>query len=279
MSQKFIIFPWRFKLSVNKLIQSSLIVLSPIGLLFGLGNVEAQAAQISIVNHSFEDTSGMQVFNEFTFGSLPGWNVYDPNNITGLNDVFPGTLQPDGSTFFNDFAPDGDRVAILFNRDNTAGLGEYGFEQTLADTLQANRSYTLQVEVGNITSGTADDGQFFNLDGFPGYRVDLLAGGQVIASDNNTLAGSIPEGEFATSTINFVTGDNPLLLNQQLGIRLVSLNVADNSTANTSAADIEIDFDNVRLDSQAVPEPATILGTLTATGISLLLKRKKSRVR
>ena len=279
MSQKFIIFPWRFKLSVNKLIQSSLIVLSPIGLLLGLGNVEAQAAQISIVNHSFEDTSGMQVFNEFTFGSLPGWSLYDPNNVTGNDGYFPGTLQPNGVDFFNDFAPDGDRVAILFNRANTSGQGEYGFEQTLGDTLQANRSYTLQVEVGNITSGFAVNNEFFNLDGFPGYRVDLLAGGQVIASDNNTLAGSIPEGEFATSTINFVTGDNPLLLNQQLGIRLVSLNVADNSTANTSAADIEIDFDNVRLDSQAVPEPATILGTLTATGISLLLKRKKSRVR
>ena len=37
---------------------------------------------------------------------------------------------------------------------------------------------------------------FFDLSGFPGYAVQLLAGGVVVAEDHNTLAGSIPEGEF-----------------------------------------------------------------------------------
>ena len=53
----------------------------------------------------------------------------------------------------------------------------------------------LLVDIGNIATGIAISGQTFFLDGLPGYRVELLAGGTVIASDNNSLAGSIAEGE------------------------------------------------------------------------------------
>ena len=134
-------------------------------------------------------------------------------------------------------------------------MGEYGLQQILTATLEANRRYTLQVEIGNIASGFALSGEFFNLDGFPGYRIDLLAGGVVIASDNNTLAGLIPEGEWGTSTVEFQTGAAHALLGQSLGIRLVSLNQIDPAFPN---ADLEVDFDHLRFSSVAVPEPSSL---------------------
>ena len=221
---------------------------------FGIASFTvADADLLTVQNASFEDTTGQTVFNEFTFGIPAGWSEYDPNNVINMPGVFTGTLLPNGVDFFNSTAPDGDRVAILFNSDQE-GEGEYGFQQTLADVLQANMVYTLTVEVGNIASGTATNGEFFNLDEFPGYRIDLLAGDTVIASDNNSLA--IPEGEFDTATLEFVTGDSHAQLGAALGIRLVNLNEIPSGYTQGTSPDLEVDFDDVRLDATAIPEPA-----------------------
>ncbi|MDP1562527.1 MAG: PEP-CTERM sorting domain-containing protein [Pirellulaceae bacterium] len=233
-------------------------------LAFGLATKGLHADLVVVQNSSFEDVTGSVAFNEFTFGPPVGWQLHNPNGVVVNNGVGPqfwvGTLRPSPPTNFNS-VPDGQRVAILFNEFGTGNLGEYGLSQTLTTTLQANMRYTLDVEIGNIASGTALNGQFFNLNGFPGYRVDLLAGGVVIASDNNSLAGSIPEGEWGTSTINFETTASHLQLGQALGIRLVNLNVVDLSAPTT---DLEVDFDHVRLQASAVPEPSSgvLLGVL-----------------
>lgn len=131
---------------------------------------------------------------------------------------------------------------------------EYGLQQTLADTLQPHTTYTLDVDIGNIAPGFDQLNNFYNLGGFPGYRVDLLAGGVAVASDNNPLAGLIAEGAFATSTIEFTTSGTHPRLGQALGIRLVNLNVIDPSAP---TADLKIDFDDVRLSAVPVPEPST----------------------
>lgn len=240
----------RFK---NTLLPSLMLVVS---------STTAAADVIPITNHSFEDISTESPFNEFTFGPLNGWDLYDPNDITNGgagNTFFIGTLTPDAPTNFVNGASDGQRVAIAFNFAGSGGLGEYGLVQTLTDTLQANTRYSLSVDIGNIASGTAQNGTFFDLDGFSGYRVELLAGGEIIerngvlAQDNNSLAGSIAEGFFETTTIDFTTGPTPDRLGQTLGIRLVNLNEIDNAFP---AANLEVDFDNVRLSSfAAVPEP------------------------
>jgi hypothetical protein len=166
----------------------------------------ALADLIVVVNPSFEDISGETPFNEFTFGPLNGWQLYDPGLITNGGaggTFFIGTLTPNPPAFFHSGATNGQRVGIAFNFAGCGGQGEYGMQQTLAATLQPKLTYTLQVDIGNIASGTAVNGSFFPLAGFPGYRVDLLAGGQVIASDNNSLAGAIAEGTFATSELLF----------------------------------------------------------------------------
>lgn len=245
--------------------RSTFLILFTLATCFSQNNV-CQGDEVAIINGGFEDTTGQTVFNEFTFGTPVGWTIYDPNDIHPDAGIFPGTLQPNGVDFFDTTAPEGDLVGILFN-SSREGEGEYGFEQTLVDTLALNTDYSLSVEVGNIASGFATNGTFFNLDEFPGYRVDLLAGGVVIASDLNSL--NIPEAEFATATVNFSTGDFHALEGQSLGIRLTNLNVIPNGFTQETSPDLEVDFDDVRLFATAsVPEPNTLglLGLASCIG-------------
>jgi len=236
--------------------------------------IPSKVAALSVVNQSFEDTTGLGApFNEFHFGLNPGWDYYDPNNIVsggnGANGIFTGTLDvAAGSPWFDgNTSPDGDRVAILFGYGNaaSAGAGEYGLEQTLADSLQANTEYQLQVEVGNIASGFSDNGSYFPLDGFPGYRVELLAGGVVIAQEDSM---AIDEGEFATSVVTFVSGNTHAQLGQSLGIRLINLNNV------TAPNDVEVDFDDVRLNASPVPIPAALWLFMSALLLGFPLLKK-----
>ncbi len=250
-----------------------------LGVSLGLFSLAASRIQADIVilNPGFEDISVGTVYNEFTFGAPAGWGLYDPSNITdgGAGPTYwVGTLTPDHPTNTNFIhgAPEGNRMAIAFNYLGSGGQGEYGLQQTLSAVLQANSHYTLNVEIGNIASGPAVDGQFFNLDGFPGYRVDLLAGGVVIASDNNALANSIPEGTFATSTISLLTDNAHPLLGQALAIRLVNLNNIDLAFP---TAHLEVDFDHVRLSVSGVPEPSAALALVACLGI-VAIRRPRS---
>ena len=243
-------------------------------LLAGTLGFTTVAQAIAITNAGFENTTGLNEVNEFFFGQPVGWNFYDPSAIVLNNGngpgIFTGTLQPNGVDFFNTTAPEGDLVGILFGFGTdaaSAGVGEYGIEQTLGAVLEANTAYELTVEVGNITSGTGRNGDVFDLSGFPGYRVELLAGGVVIAQDDNSLV--IPEAVFALSTVSFITGGAHAQLGQNLGIRLVNLNVA----GATTAVDIEVDFDDVQLNATAVSAPGTL--TLLALGLLAVGARKR----
>ncbi|MEZ6087728.1 MAG: hypothetical protein R3C05_06830 [Pirellulaceae bacterium] len=150
-------------------------------------------------------------------------------------------------------ASEGNRVGIAFNFENTADGGEYGMQQTLSATLQADTFYTLSVDVGNIATGIAQSGQTFYLDGMPGYRIDLLAGDTVIASDDNSLDGLINEGEFGNSRIRFMAEADHPLLGEALTIRLVNLNQSEGVPVGN---DLEVDFDNVQLFATSVIDDA-----------------------
>lgn len=241
--------------------------------------VLTHAQNIPVVNPGFEDISGESQYNEFTFGPLNGWDLYDPGSITGGgagNTYFIGTLRPTERDLvgnpgvyenFPNGAFEGSRVGIAFNFEGSGGEGEYGFQQNLTATLAANTNYTLQVQIGNIASGFAVDNTFYVLDGFPGYRVDLLAGGVLLDSDNNSLAGSIAEGEWGLSTVSFTTGPTHAQLGQSLAIRLVNLNIIDPAFP---ASDLEVDFDDVSLTATAVPEP-TSTALLLLGSVALVL--------
>ncbi len=225
-----------------------------------LVSASTSAAPLTITNPGFEDLyfggnlpaafNGDVPPTAFPFGNAPaGWALFGTTGGgTSIGVLNPGVMAIEPmATNFPAGAPEGDNVALLFF-NNFAGGAEFGIQQTLADTLQPRTTYTLSVEVGNIASGTsvvepfASFG-FFDLRGFPGYRIDLLAGGTVLASDNSSLLPG--EGEFLTSTIQVDIGD-VVVPGQALSIRLVNLNVQD---VNDPAVDLEVDFDDIRLDA------------------------------
>lgn len=200
---------------------------------------------IPITNHGFESNNAQP--NCFV-GLIPtGWTLYDPNGIhdgavdaVGVLDTLPG------GPHFQSGAPEGSQVALVFLQGDIGG-GPVGLQQTLGATLQANTRYTLRVQVGDIASGQGpppcDVFGFFHLDGFPGYRVQLLAGGQVIAEDFNSLAPLLDDGFFLQTTIVHTTNAAPPQLGQALAVRLINLNTIDTPMD----PGIEVDFDDVQL--------------------------------
>ena len=206
-----------------------------------------KAAAMTINNAGFEEPNlaGLTpIFEEeiFTFTTPPGWQLYDPNSLIPLNTnpltSYAGVWNP-SSTFFTNEAPEGDNIGAIF-LNQASGSGVVGLTQTFADTLQADTQYTLQVEVGNPAS------DFFA--GFPGYRVQLLAGEQILAEDDNEL--EIKEGEFKSTTIAFTATEQEQNLVLPLQIRLL------NTLESTG---LEVNFDDVRLSAtplngQSIPE-------------------------
>lgn len=200
---------------------------------------------LPINNPSFEAN---QIATNCFQGLTPvGWSLYDPGGIfDGAVDAIGGLNTQPGGPHFVDGAPEGDHVALVFLQGDI-GTTPMGISQVLADVLELNTLYTLTVQVGNIASGQGpppcDVFGFFHLDGFPGYRVQLLAGGIVIAEDDNLLAGSIDDGEWGLSTIQVSIGDIHPQEGEPLEVRLINLNTVDTPMD----PGIEVDFDDVQL--------------------------------
>ena len=194
-----------------------------------------------ISNHSFElPAIGAGTFS--TTAVPPGWSAYG-NGLNFANRTV-GVLRPVTTTLYLEPVPDGQNVGVIFLMDNQANQTffagiEAGMQQTLADLLQPRRQYVLRVEVGNINN---DANAPFAFAGFPNYRIDLLAGTNVLASDLNTLLPA--EGRFLTSTVAVAIAASHPFAGQPLGVRLVNLN---------SAPGIEVNWDNVRLTAGPWP--------------------------
>lgn len=191
---------------------------------------------VAVQNPSFE----APFLNAGTYvtSTVPmGWQAYGAID-NGSRSV--GALNPSSTQLYLDPAPDGRNVGVVFLLDRVGDPSYFanspaGLQQTLTDTLAANSDYTLIVDVGNIkTDGSPQHP--FDFSGFPNYRIDLLAGGQVLAADSNGLKPG--EGRFLQSTVRYSTGAQHPQLGMPLGIRLVNLN---------SAVGTEVNFDNVRL--------------------------------
>ena len=234
-----------------------------------------QAQVISITNPSFEADlvpgGEFQVFNPF------GWARYDPGAIVNQNSNAVGGLNPAGTTFFVDPVPHGNSVALIYleQRAGTQNPGAIvGLSQILSgNLLQLNTRYVLSAAVGNIASGSGLGASavfgFADLSGFPGYSVQLLAGGVVVAEDNNTL--SIGEGRFATSIVELLVGNSHARAGQPLAIRLLNLNASGNLVERAR----EVDFDAVSLIASAVPEPGSYAMFLAGLGLFITVGARR----
>lgn len=225
-------------------------------------------SQVSIANAGFEALylgsnlpaiyGGNVPTGTFPTGPPPAsWTAYYEGGSAPPG-VFIGVINPGTAAdyapnppYFEFGAPEGDNAVLLYTNGDQGGA-EYGVEQDLGVPLRAGMTYTLKAAVGNIGSGTAllppySTQGFYNLDGFPGYRLQLLAGGVVIAEDVDGVRPAERRWRTATVRLN-VTGMHPQL-GQELGVRLINRNQPE--VAGVSG--IEVDFDNVRLEE--IPTP------------------------
>ena len=201
----------------------------------------AQSVALPLTNAGFE-APAIAAGTFQTTTAPPGWGVYGAGINFGARTI--GVLDPQGTTLYVEPVPEGENVGVAFLLDNSgdqtdfAGI-EAGLEQTLVgEPLVAGTRYTLTVEVGNIGDDPNPPHNAFQFAGFPGYRIELLAGGQAIACDDNSL---LPiEGGFLTSSITLDVDASHGSLGQDLGVRLINLNAAPG---------LEVNFDDVRLEA------------------------------
>jgi len=85
--------------------------------------------------------------------------------------------------------------------------GQRQLAQTLGETLAANTTYSLSVDVGDRTDTP-----------FAGYRVGLYAGGALLAENTDTLT---PDGSFQNASVSYTTPAS-VAAGQALEVRLAS---------------------------------------------------------
>ena len=200
-------------------------------LLAVIGTASAEQQTITIDNPGFEDP----VLDEdgYTWLDIPGWTQVGGEgagvwNVT-LSDFDP-VVAPEGqNVLYTEFAPTG--VAN-------------GVAQVLTETFAANTDYTLTAEVGN---------SYYYY--WAGYSVQLLAGGVVIAEDNDTLWPDYMM--WATSTVVYTYDPaDSALVGQPLEIRLLNLGLDKDVAAPDT---IGVEFDNVTLSYVAGAEPGVTI--------------------
>ena len=196
------------------------------------------AAPIVITNAGFE-LPAIPAGAFQTVSAPPGWTEFGSINF-GNRTI--GVLHPATTALYSDPAPDGNNVGVIFliSQQNSPS----GMFQQLGTNLQARTRYTLLTEVGNITNDPTPPNNF-DFSGFPGYRIELLAGTNVVAMDDNSLLP--PEGTFLTSTVTVTTAQSPPGIGEPLIIRLTNLD---------QAPGIEVNFDALQLNAETLPTPS-----------------------
>lgn len=197
-------------------------------------SAESGSGSAVVANGGFEDDD--VAAGQLDVSITPsGWQRYDPEGILNGSDNVVGVLDPTGTALYPDGAPEGSNVAIVFLWNTETDGIPTGLSQRLTTELEADRTYTLRVQVGNIARPASDEP--FDLSGFPGYRVELLAAGEVLVADDDTLRPA--DGEFAQSEISYTATASDGALGQALEIRLINLSRPESG--------IEVNFDDVEL--------------------------------
>ncbi|MHC4129220.1 MAG: PEP-CTERM sorting domain-containing protein [Planctomycetota bacterium] len=187
----------------------------------------AHAGSIFVENHSFEATELPD--GDHTRVAPPGWTTLDGRF---------GTFNPTAVTYPLG-VPDG---------VNTTHSNGGTMSQVLAAVLEPNTIYTIHVELGNRPETP-----------FPGYMVQLLAAGSLLAEDVSSVAP--PSETFATSQVTYTATIADAHLGGALEIRLVSFGIQTN-------------FDDVRVTATVIPAPG-MLALLGVAGLAGCSRRRR----
>ncbi len=225
----------------------------------------AHGDAVPIVNAGFEQR---QLADSENYGEWlldgEGWGWFGNDEIWIWN--------PTAEYYPPSGVPEGNIVGVVSTFAYSRGPG--GFAQILSTTLAANTQYALTVEVGNTDYYAA----------FPGYRIELLAGGALgppadsypgevtggtlLVADNNLTPPA--EDTFVTVTLSHTTGPSDPLVGQPLQIRLINLDGGPGPLN-----EHEVEFDAVSLTAVAVdvriPGDANDNGFVDDVDLAILL--------
>ncbi len=134
----------------------------------------ARAEPIAISNPSFESPTLSP--GSFNIADITGWSVINTGN--------PGVFRPSSISFDSAF----DGVQTLYSNGGTVF-------QTIPTALAPNTVYTLGVSVGRRRDFIT----------FPGFTVELRAGGTVLASANQNNIRLPDPGKFERLTLTYVS--------------------------------------------------------------------------
>jgi len=191
-----------------------------VGVVFSATDVEDPIVTISkpgvvpIANAGFEDPER----SDGNYGyNIPGWGWVGQDWVGNWNPTVYSVV------------PEGEHIGFA----EAYGV-ETGFAQILTETLAAETTYTLIVEVGNSPGYDWDGYKVQLLAGGTGTAPGEITGGALLAEDDNTLFPA--SGTFETSTVVYTCGVSDPSVGQPIQIRLI---------ANKDGE--EVDFDDVRL--------------------------------
>ncbi len=211
------------------------------------------AESIVVPNFSFESPAQPNSANnnggDGDTTTITSWTIAAPAGNTDN-----GVYHPSGGFTSTNPLPapaDSNQLAYL-----VPGAGNTSSITTSASlgAVAANTLYTLTVALGNRS-----DNLFFDTGT---YTIDLLANGVSIAEA--TQAGStIAHGTFSDLSAAFTSPAAGPVVGESLTIRL---------SATAGSSNDEAIFDNVRLTTTAVPEPA--ISTMILAGMAALAARK-----
>jgi hypothetical protein len=170
----------------------------------------AGTTALTVANPGFESPS----YPQCGFSAAQNWSATSSGGAW-----HPGSQQQCGF-YFGGPPAEGSQIGFI------NGPGAF-LHQTLASTLAPSTKYQLLVEVGRRADGYD----------FDGYRIELRAGGIVLAEDPGVLDPA--PGTWATSSICAEIGVSHAALGLPLEIRLYS------------TAGIQANFDDVRLFASA----------------------------
>jgi hypothetical protein len=224
------------KLGLFKIaIASSFLVIVPQG--------QVKAALLTVANNSFETPLVTSLSGTLSAtGLFGGWTFAGG----GQGFINPVVGQSNAPGFWYGSLPN------IPNGNQVAWSNGGTISQTLSATLQANTKYTLGAYVGRRQNVA-----------FPGYNIELYAGGNLLASNNSVTPA---DGTFAPVTVSYTSGIS-VTPGQALEIRLTS----------QTGTNAQTNFDLITLDASPIPEPSAILGLLGfgLLGIGSTLKQKR----